>query len=53
MHSSASNTMFGGLNYPFADSSVTSTDTIVTLKPLIEASSNTVIIYNDLNYTMF
>ncbi|MDR2045544.1 MAG: autotransporter outer membrane beta-barrel domain-containing protein, partial [Rickettsiales bacterium] len=49
MHSSASNTVFGGLNYPFASSPVASGDTNITLKSFIEASSNTVIIYSILD----
>ncbi|MDR2067229.1 MAG: hypothetical protein LBP57_05355, partial [Endomicrobium sp.] len=51
-HSSTSeHWKYGGINYPFVSSPVASGDTNVSLKLLIEASSNTVIIYNDLNYS--
>jgi hypothetical protein len=39
----------GGINYPFASNPVYSSYTNITLKPLIEASSNTVIIYSILD----
>ncbi|MDR2066847.1 MAG: DUF3352 domain-containing protein, partial [Endomicrobium sp.] len=41
--------MYGGLNYPFLSTSVAYGATNVALKSSIEASSNTVIIYGDLN----
>ncbi|MDR2066743.1 MAG: hypothetical protein LBP57_02775, partial [Endomicrobium sp.] len=50
MHSDVGNDadIYGGINYPFVSSPVASGDTNVALKPLIEASSNTVIINNNL-----
>jgi hypothetical protein len=44
-----SNSVFGGINYPFDTTPVFSTSSNIHLKPLITASSNTVTIYNDLN----
>jgi hypothetical protein len=46
----SSNSKYGGLNWPFSNTNtVNRNDTNVALKPLIEASSNTVLIYNNLN----
>ncbi|MDR1523391.1 MAG: hypothetical protein LBS29_05535, partial [Endomicrobium sp.] len=44
--SPVTNTVYGGLNYPFVEASVGDSQT-GSLKPLIEASSNTVYLYND------
>ncbi|MDR2066692.1 MAG: hypothetical protein LBP57_02500, partial [Endomicrobium sp.] len=45
IHSTVSNSIFGGINYPFTNPSVAAGDP-VTLKPAINVDSNTIIIYN-------